>query len=313
MKTWLITGATGLLGANAGVHLANRARVVGACRHPREMYGYNTVLGVDLTDSRAITDLIEREQPDVVLHAAALASHEGCERDPELAHIVNVEATGHVAQACAAVGATLIYVSTDAVFDGTRGRYREDDVPSPFSEYGRTKLKGEEVALATCADCIVARTNFFGWSPSGVRSILEFFVNSLRNQTMVNGYTDFVVSSVYAPHLMAMLEDLAAGANRGTVHATVAEGGSKYEFGIDVAETFGLKDSLILPVESSEGLHATRRDRDLSLDTTRLEAWLGRAVPSQHEGVIQSARDEQSLTRLIRQAWAASAPPEGAT
>lgn len=301
MKTWLITGATGLLGANAGVHLGERARLVGACRHPRPMHGYTSMASIDLTDHHAIDELIARERPAVVLHTAALASHEDCERDPELAYTLNVEATARVARASTEAGATLIYISTDAVFDGSRGHYTEDDSPSPFSVYGRTKLQGEEAAVAAGGDCLVARTNFFGWSPTGQRSILEFFVNSLRNQTMVNGYTDFVVSSVYAQHLMAMLEELADGDHRGTVHAAAAEGRSKYEFGIEVAEAFGLSDSLILPVESSTGMHGTRRDKDLSLDTTRLAEWLGRPVPTQHDGVVRAARDEAHLAGLIRQ------------
>ena len=300
VETWLVTGATGLLGANAGVFLHEQVRVVGACRHPRPLFGYDSVEGVDLFDVGSVVEMVERVRPRVVLHAAALASHEGCERDPELAYASNVTATETVARASEMVGASLIYVSTDAVFDGSKGRYSEEDSASPFSVYGTTKLMGEELALRFSSDCIVARTNFFGWSPDGHRSILEFFVNSLRSQTLVNGYTDFFVSSIYVQHLMGLLTGVVAGPHRGIVHAAAAQGCSKYDFGISVAREFDLPDSLILPVESAAGDHLTRRDRDISLDTSLIEQWLGHAIPSQAEGVRAAAADEGRVTPLVR-------------
>ena len=117
------------------------------------------VLPLDITDADAVRELVTRLRPDWVLHAAAYTDVDGCERNPELAHKVNAHGTENVAQAAEEVGATLIAVSTDFVFDGEKGRpYTEADTPKPISHYGASKWAGEQLALASCSRCFVLRT-----------------------------------------------------------------------------------------------------------------------------------------------------------
>lgn len=197
VERWLITGANGFLGANSGVFLSDRVTTIGLTRKSRLSTSHTTE-DIDLLDSDSLRSLIERIQPAVILHTAALASHESCEASPELARHVNAVVPGVLAQAAAETGATMIQISTDAVFDGGRGHYSELDQVNPFSVYGRTKLEGENAVLEAGGRSIVARTNFFGWSPTGTRSILEFFVEGLRAGRTLPGYTDFRVSSLRA-------------------------------------------------------------------------------------------------------------------
>jgi dTDP-4-dehydrorhamnose reductase len=234
----------------------------------------------------------------VILHAAALASHEQCQSDPQLAERVNADATRQLARAAADVGAQFVCISTDAVFDGSRGDYTESDAPRPFSVYGRTKLLGEEYALQE-TDALVLRTNFFGWSPSGSRSILEFFVNELSAGRPVNGYTDFIVTSTYASFLLEAIWQLAARRTTGIVHVGSADRLSKYEFGRTVAEVFGLDAGLIAPVSATSARHSTSRARDLSLRTDRLRALLGAELPTQQIGILQAQDDSSTLRRIL--------------
>jgi dTDP-4-dehydrorhamnose reductase len=300
MVTWMVTGAGGFLGSNTAAYLGPHARLIGLNRNSISLPGFDEVHSVDLLDLNAVLAVVARTRPDVILNTAALASHDACERDPELAHAVNATAAHNIALASASVGAKLIHISTDAVFDGNGGPYSEEDAPEPFSAYGVSKLKGEEAVLSICRDAIIVRTNFFGWSPSGQRSILEFFVSSLRNQTMVNGYTDFVVSSIYVQHLIELIWQVAATENRGVIHIAAREGRSKYQFGLNVADAFGLPNSLILPVESAADDHVTTRNRDLSLTTDRIASWLKRTIPSQEEGIAQACLDESRLVWFLR-------------
>jgi dTDP-4-dehydrorhamnose reductase len=300
MVTWMVTGAGGFLGSNAAAYLGPHARLIGLARNSISLPGFNEVHSVDLRDLNAVRAVVERTRPNVILNTAALASHDACERNPALAHAVNATAAHNIALASASVNAKLIHISTDAVFDGSGGPYSEDDALLPFSAYGVSKLQGEEAVLAACSDALVVRTNFFGWSPSGQRSILEFFVSSLRNQTIVNGYTDFIVSSIYVQHLVELIWQVAATENRGVIHIAAREGRSKYQFGMSVAETFGLPDSLILPVESAADDHFTTRNRDLSLNTDRIGSWLNQAIPSQEDGIAQACLDEPRLVPLLR-------------
>lgn len=293
-EKWLITGATGLLGANACRVLAQQFEITAVTRQEVELTNAQHTLHVDLLNSNATQQAILEAQPSVILHAAALASHEECERDPELAYRMNVEATANVAHAAREVGATLIHISTDAVFDGKDGNYTEDSPTNPFSVYGKTKLEAENVARAYDR-ALVLRTNFFGWSPSGTRSILEFFVNNLERGQQVRGFTDFTVTSIYAPDLVETLPVLAGGDYRGVLHVASHDALTKYHFGRAVAKRFGLNPELIAPTASSAVGLSTPRSRDLSLNVSRAEQILQRPLATQ-EGGVRRALAERSAT-----------------
>lgn len=289
-SVWLVTGASGLLGANAGRVLAGRARRIGLSRSAPPVGAFDETVSVDLLDAAAIDDAFTRIRPNVVLHAAALASHEQCESDPDLAHRLNAVVAGSVASAASAVGARLIHISTDAVFDGSVGGYRETDAPSPFSVYGESKLAGEAQVHAAYPQALIARTNFFGWSPSGTRSILEFFVNNLRAGVRIRGYDDFVVTSLYVDHLVDALWHLASTEAAGVLHVTSQDPLSKYAFGVQVAETFGLDAGLIELSSAAAAGPEMSRARNLSLDTSTAAALLGHPLPTQAAGILAALR-----------------------
>ena len=295
MDTWLVTGASGFLGANAGLFLSGKSvSTVGLSRGVATPPHFETALRGDLSEPELLAEKVRESRPNVILHAGALASHEQCEADPSLATRINADATRALASVAAEIGATFIYISTDAVFDGARGDYAESDEPSPFSVYGESKLLGERYALEQ-TDALVIRTNFFGWSPTGSRSILEFFVNSLRSGTPVSGYTDFTVTSTYTQFLIDAIWQLTQRQATGIVHVASSDKCSKYEFATTVAEVFGLDGSLISPAEAAAATHATSRARDLSLRVGKLESLLGAQAPTQRAGILQAYEDSGTI------------------
>ncbi len=121
----------------------------------------NGIVPLDITDSHAVRTLFAELQPELVFHGAAYTNVDGCERDPDLAYKVNALGSWAVASAAEAVGAALVAVSTDFVFDGTKGSaYTEFDAPKPLSHYGASKLAGENLARASCSKCYVVRTSW---------------------------------------------------------------------------------------------------------------------------------------------------------
>lgn len=296
---WLVTGANGFLGRNAGVWLSERAHVVGTARHAEQHPAFTQILELDITDPKATRRVVRGVVPDVILNTAALASHELCESDPTLAHRVNVEGAENLATSAAEVGARIVQISTDAVFEGGAGGYLPQDPANPFSVYGRTKLLGEVAVLNACPEALVARTNFFGWSPTGTRSILEFFVNALTNATPVHGFTDYIVNSIYAQDLMKVLWDLNEVKATGVVHTVARDALSKYEFGQLVAGVWGLNADLISPSHGTDDAGGVSRVRDLSLSTQATAALLGYEIPSQVEGIQRAFVDRQTLRPRI--------------
>ena len=155
----LITGAAGMLGTDA-------RRIFAASGHdviPTDVGPGATgdVRILDITDGAAVRALFAETNPELVFHGAAYTNVDGCERDPDLAHKVNALGTWNVASAAEEIGAALVAVSTDFVFDGTKGAaYTEFDAPSPVSHYGASKLAGENLARAACRRCYVVRTSW---------------------------------------------------------------------------------------------------------------------------------------------------------
>ncbi len=153
-----VTGANGLLGADVVAQLLGRHEVLATDRGPSRLSpGPYAWADADLGDGQSVEAALREFRAEAVLHAGAVTDVDGCEREPELAWRVNVGGTEQVARACRAVGARLVAISTDYVFDGEAGPYSEDDVPNPRGVYARTKRCGEEAALVVAPDCAVAR------------------------------------------------------------------------------------------------------------------------------------------------------------
>jgi dTDP-4-dehydrorhamnose reductase len=220
--------------------------------------------------------------PDVIVHCAALADHRTCEEDPSLAMRVNAQASGDLASIANDAKSRFVHISTDAVFSGEDGWYAESDPVSPTSAYGRSKAEAEEAVLAMCPTAVVARTNFFGWSPSGARSILEFFVRELAAGNRVPGFVNYTVTSLFVEDVVSSIETIVGSGESGVFHVVARDAMAKAEFGRLVAAEFGFDASLIDPVRMDGP------DKNLSLRSDRLADLRGEPMPSQAEGVARA-------------------------
>lgn len=300
MQTWLVTGARGFLGTNVGVALQGRASLVGQARTATTSTVYPRLIATDLSDATGISQTIREVRPDVILHAAAISGHETCAIDPQQALAVNVVATRAIAAEASGVGARLIAISTDAVFAGDRGAYTEDDPLEPFSYYGETKALGEAAIREETGEHLILRTNFFGWSETGRKSVLEFFVNSLREGTAIRGYPDFIVTSIYVQSLISAIWRLNEMGATGTLHVASSDALSKYDYGVTIAREFDLDADLIARLGPPEGAHAASRSRNLSLSTDRAAVLLGAPLQTQAAGVAQARADEAGIGAEVR-------------
>ncbi len=285
----LVTGASGLLGLNLALEAARDHTVFGVVHsHPIRAEAYE-VITTDLLAPGALERVLAETRPDWVIHCAALANVDACEKAPELAWRLNAEFPGRLATA-ARGGARLLHVSTDAVFDGQRGDYQETDAPNPLSVYARSKLAGEQAVATADPNALIARVNLFGWSLFGKRSLAEFFINNLRAGNPVNGFTDVYFCPLLANHLADLFLRMLAADLHGLYHVVSAECLTKYEFGLAVAKEFGLDSSLIAPVSVAEGGLAAARSPRLTLRTDKLAAALGEPPPTMAAGLEEMHR-----------------------
>jgi len=244
------------------------------------------VVNADFLRTKEIDSILDSTQPDWLINCAALANLEECEEYPDRARILNTEMPRELATVCAQRNIKFIHISTDAVFDGAKASaYTEDDEPNPLGVYSQTKLDGERAALESNPNVIVARVNFFGWSLSNRRSLGEFFVNNLSEGKNVNGFTDVIFCPMWVNHLARTLIAMLEKNLHGLYHVVGAQAMSKYQFGVEVARKFGLRESLIEP-KSVEGSGLTApRSHNLWLSIHKLSTDLGREIPAFSTGL----------------------------
>jgi dTDP-4-dehydrorhamnose reductase len=281
----LITGASGLLGITLALETTRQHTVFGTVnRHPLKTEAFR-VIQTDLLAPGAVERLLDSTQPTWVIHCAALANLEACEADPLQAHKINTELPHTLASHVARSGARLLHISTDAVFDGLRGDYTEEDNPTPAGVYSRTKLDGERAVTDAYPSAIIARVVFYGWSLNGARSLAEFFFNNLSRGQRVSGFTNVFFCPLLANQLAKILVFMLEKNLSGLYHVVGPEPLSKYEFGIRLAQRFSLDSSLIDPLPFTQSASAAIRSPKLTLRSEKIVHAIGQPLPSVSTGL----------------------------
>ena len=221
----LVTGAAGMLGRDVMLAAGNAGHDVIGFGHTE----------LDVSDAAAVESKLEAERPDVVINCAAWTDVDGAEEAEETAMAVNGTGAGKVAAAAAAVGASVVYVSSDYVFDGAkRAPYVETDQPAPLSAYGRTKLAGEEATAAANKRHFVVRSSWlFG---IGGSNFVETMLRLAEHQNEVLVVHDQVGSPTYTWHLAYGIVRLIEGIEYGIHHMAAAGQCSWYEFAREIFE-----------------------------------------------------------------------------
>jgi len=231
---------------------------------------------LDITDRAAVTAIVKAERPTLILNAAAYTAVDNAESSADAAHAVNATAVGLLADAAATVGARLVHVSTDFVFDGTAGiPYAPDAAPNPLGVYGRTKLDGERLAGDAA---LIVRTAWV-YAPTGgnfVRTMLRL----MAERREVRVVADQIGTPTYAPGLAAALWTLADKGVTGIHHYTDAGAASWDDFAVAIQEealAAGLLGHAVpvIPIATADFPTPAKRPSYSVLDKTSTFAALG--------------------------------------
>lgn len=227
---------------------------------------------LDITQSRDVLEACWKLQPEVIINAAAYTAVDKAESEPEQAFSVNAQAVAFLAQAANDVGALLVQISTDYVFDGRNSfPYREEDEPNPLSVYGKSKLTGEQAAR-TAREHLIIRTSWLfgnGWN----------FVEAIRKQ-LANGakvlrvVADQKGRPTFAPDLAQVIAQLVEKGERGLFHAANSGTATWAEFAGEIVAQLGLATPVV-PISTEEANRPAPRPSYSVLDTSRLEKVLG--------------------------------------
>ncbi len=279
MNNVLLLGGSGVIGAALLRLLHGQANVTATYAHNAQGIDATlcTVRAVDITDFAATQAVMRESAPTLVLHAAGHANVDFCQQHPDEARQSNVLGTHNVIRACAEVGARLIYLSTNAVFDGNAAPYQETDTPHPINVYGQLKLESEQLVDASPLDHVIVRLILsYGWQPPGARANpLTWVVNSFGQGKPLNLVNDVYENPLYAESAADGLWAIATRGRQALYHLAGATIVNRYELALAIAETFALDASKLNPVSSDFFPTIAPRPKNTSYFTTRAQTELG--------------------------------------
>lgn len=255
---FLITGASGQLGYDVKLELLNR--------------GYYDILSpsssaMDLRNKDSVRDTILDYKPDIVFHCAAYTAVDKAEDERELCSDVNINGTKYIVEACSEVGAKLIFISTDYVFDGSKdGFYLEDDKVSPVNYYGKTKWLAEENVRGYDNHIITRISWVFGINGNNfVKTMLK--LSDTRDEISV--VSDQIGSPTYTKDLSKVLVDMALSDKKGTYHVTNDGTCSWYEFAKYIFESNNI-DIVVNPIKTSDYPTKAKRPHNSRMSKEKL-------------------------------------------
>jgi dTDP-4-dehydrorhamnose reductase len=270
----LITGASGLYGSKlAQIALAKNIEVYSSDIQSLSVYG--NFVKLDISGKAQVDEAFKTIKPEIVVHAATLTDVDKCETNKELAWKVNVEGTKNIVEAAKSIDSFLIYISTDYVFSGEKGRYKETDKLDPINYYGLTKLKAEEI-VQTQSEYLIARPSvIYGSTPAaGKVNFALWLIETLRKGEHVKIVTDQWNTPTLNTNLAEMTLEVIARRLTGIYHMCGATRVSRYEFAEQIADAFGLDKGLIDSVLSSHFTWPAKRPLDSSLNTSKAQKTL---------------------------------------
>jgi len=275
MKRILITGANGQLG--------NEMRLL-AVEYEQFQFDFTDIAELDLCNAEAVLDYCSRTKPSYIINCAAYTAVDKAEDEIELCRKVNRDAVENLAKAATAVGAKVLHVSTDYVFDGTNTTpYLETDPVCPASAYGRTKLEGEEVLQAFCKDYVILRTAWL-YSIYG-NNFVKTMIRLGKERETLSVVSDQVGTPTYARDLADALMDIVTAAEKGNfvtgIYHYSNEGiCSWFDFTVKIHELAGITTCQVSPIASKDYPAKAPRPAYSVLSKEKIKADYGIHIPT---------------------------------
>ena len=224
-----------------------------------------------ITNNAQCETTIKKIKPDRIIHLAAMTNVDQCEIHKDLAMEINYYSTKFLASEASKQNIFFLYVSTDYVFNGEKGNYKETDQRDPINYYGFTKLKAEEIVNGMPSEYCIARASvIYGSTPAaGKVNFALWLLDKLKRKEQAKIVTDQWNSPTLNTNLAEMTLEVMERKITGIFHLSGAARINRYDFARQIAEAFNLNSNLIIPTTSAEFSWIAKRPKDSSLDTAK--------------------------------------------
>ena len=247
MTTILITGASGQLGMSLKKIFNSKYEIISTTGN--NIPGGSSIY-LDVTNAMLFKEVVEMTNPDLVVNLAAMTNVDLCEKNPELAYSINIGGMDNLVNA---FKGPIIHVSTDYVFDGESGPYKEEDTTNPLNVYGLSKLESEKLLLDQSEDSLVIRSNvLYDYSSKSEASLLNWVVASLNQEKEISVVEDQWNNPTWTGSLAVVIDRALDTQLTGLVPWGDGDLVSRFDFANKIANVFKLKKSLIKPILTSE-------------------------------------------------------------
>jgi len=266
MSRILVIGAQGMLGRDLVEALRSSFR-------GGEVVGWD-IDEIDIQEEKGTVAKIENLRPRIVINVAAYTDVDGCELHKERAFAINAEGMRHVALGAVRCGARVVYLSTDYIFDGKKGKpYVEDDLPNPMNVYGRSKLKGEEYVLELAREALIVRTQWlYGRHGNNFVDVILRQAREKEGLSVVNDQTGLPTYTVDLSKAISLLIERNA---RGVFHVANSDPCTWYDYAKIILELSGIKGMKVIPITSKELGRLAPRPSYSVLDTQKFQRETG--------------------------------------
>lgn len=273
MTKILVTGSSGLVGRQITKDLVEKNFDVYSC-YNLEKPESGIITHLELSKNEKIIEILHTIKPDVVIHLAAITDVELCEKQKELAVLINTKSTEILAQESKKQNSFFVYISTDYVFDGKKGMKNEKDKPNPLNFYGKSKFEGEIVINNLSLPHAIVRTSTpFGIHPKK-KSFPLWIIENLESQKEIPVLIDQYTSPTHIQNLSEMIIEVATKEIPGLIHLAGATRISRYEFAKIIANKLNLNEDLLKSSKMDEMQWIAQRPMDSSLDISKATAIL---------------------------------------
>ena len=269
MKKILITGASGQLGNSLKKLFSSKYDLIPT--HNINSHKRNN-FSLDISNSLMTKDLISAISPDVIINLAALTNVDSCESNPRLAHGINFQGVKNLINT---FKGSIIHISTDYVFDGKLGQYKEGDIPNPINVYGFTKLEAEKLLFKKSKKSLIIRTNvLYDYQKKSKASFLNWVVDSLRKGEKIKVVDDQFNNPTWTNSIAVVIERAIEEDLNGLIHWGDFDWISRYDFANKIADKFNLQSNLIEPIKTDELNQIAPRPLKGGLNTTLAQSLL---------------------------------------
>ena len=250
----LVIGS-GFLGGNiVNEFRNNEIQVIGTNYHKNS----SDSIHFDITNIDSIISCVKKYSPRVIINCAANVNVDDLENNEKLAFSINANGAENIAKVCKSNKIRLLHISSDAVFDGKKGMYVEEDMTNPVNIYAKSKILGEKLISKNLENYVIIRTNFYGFHKQD-KFLFNWILSKLKNNEKFPGFNDVFFNPLEVTNLSKMIYELSEKNFCGILHLSSDEIFSKFEFATKISEFFGFDSNLIKKASIDElGLNAKR-------------------------------------------------------